>query len=165
MTATTYSASDLNERGFGRHGDWRMHKHGCGMGRGRLFRSGWEIAGMVLGFIVFFPIGLAILGFLLWRRWRTASGQPLAPSMSAFAQGLHMPWSARQSSGNAAFDEYKQAVLDKLREDLRRLEEDQMAFRAFVEQLKRAKDQEEFDRFMGERAKRRPESEDPGVAI
>ncbi|MBL8574272.1 MAG: DUF2852 domain-containing protein [Hyphomicrobiaceae bacterium] len=165
MTATTYSGSDLNDRGFSHRDEWRMRKHGCGMGRGRLFRSGWEIAGMVIGFVVFFPIGLAILAFLFWRKWRAAAGQPLKPSMSEFTHGFAMPWTARQSSGNAAFDEYKQAVLDKLREDLRRLEEDQMAFRAFVEQLKRAKDQEEFDRFMSDRAKRRPEAEDPGVSI
>lgn len=48
------------------------------------------------------------------------------------------------SSGNAAFDSYRE-------ETLKRLEEEQRAFGDFMERLKRARDQEEFERFMAER--------------
>lgn len=48
------------------------------------------------------------------------------------------------SSGNAAFDDYRD-------ETMRRLEEEQRAFGDFMERLKRARDQEEFERFMSER--------------
>ena len=48
------------------------------------------------------------------------------------------------SSGNAAFDAYRD-------ETLKRLEEEQRAFGDFMERLKRARDQEEFERFMAER--------------
>ncbi len=48
------------------------------------------------------------------------------------------------SSGNVAFDAYRE-------ETLRRLEEEQRAFGAFMERLKRARDREEFERFMDER--------------
>ena len=45
------------------------------------------------------------------------------------------------SSGNRAFDEYRQ-------ETLRRLEEEQQEFKDFLGRLRHAKDKEEFDAFM-----------------
>ena len=50
------------------------------------------------------------------------------------------------STGNSAFDAYKA-------DTLRRLEEEQMNFEAFLERLREAKDKSEFDDFMDERAK------------
>ncbi len=52
------------------------------------------------------------------------------------------------SSGNAAFDSYRD-------ETMKRLEEEQRAFGDFMERLKRARDQEEFERFMDERRSQR----------
>jgi len=51
-----------------------------------------------------------------------------------------------RTSGNTAFDAYKA-------DTLRRLEEDQGAFEAFLERLRAAKDKSEFDQFMDDRAK------------
>jgi hypothetical protein len=48
------------------------------------------------------------------------------------------------SSGNVAFDEYR-------RDALRKLEADRVAFDDFVYKMRRAKDRQEFDRFMQER--------------
>lgn len=61
------------------------------------------------------------------------------------------PWaqrgmSAMSSTGNSAFDAYKA-------DTLRRLEEEQVNFEAFLERLREAKDKSEFDDFMDERAK------------
>ena len=53
------------------------------------------------------------------------------------------------SSGNRAFDEYRE-------ETLKRLEEEQREFREFLERLRLAKDRSEFDQFMTDR-KSRPE--------
>ena len=50
----------------------------------------------------------------------------------------------RGSSGNRAFDEYRA-------ETLRRLEEEQRDFMAFLDRLRHAKDKAEFDQFMTER--------------
>jgi len=50
-----------------------------------------------------------------------------------------------KSSGNSAFDAYKM-------ETLRRLEEEQGNFEAFLERLREAKDKAEFDQFMDDRA-------------
>ncbi len=51
------------------------------------------------------------------------------------------------SSGNAAFDDYRD-------ETLRRLEEEQREFREFLNRLRKAKDKEEFDQFMADRRSR-----------
>lgn len=54
---------------------------------------------------------------------------------------------APPSSGNRAFDEYRQ-------ETLRRLEEEQQEFAAYLDRLRVAKDKAEFDQFMAERWQR-----------
>jgi hypothetical protein len=50
-------------------------------------------------------------------------------------------WAYPRSSGNRAFDEYRA-------ETLRRLEEEQREFCDFLDRLRRAKDNAEFDQFM-----------------
>lgn len=50
---------------------------------------------------------------------------------------------AFKSSGNNAFDAYKQ-------DTLRRLEDEQDAFEAFLQRLRDAKDKAEFDQFVDE---------------
>jgi len=51
------------------------------------------------------------------------------------------------SSGNRAFDEYRE-------ETLKRLEEEQSEFKGFLDRLRHAKDKVEFDQFMAERRNR-----------
>ena len=51
---------------------------------------------------------------------------------------------ANESTGNSAFDEYRE-------ETLRRLEEERSEFEGFMERLRKAKDKSEFDQFMDER--------------
>ena len=55
-------------------------------------------------------------------------------------------------SGNFAFDDYRDAELKRLDEERRRLEEERREFEAYVHDLRRARDKEEFDRFMADRA-------------
>jgi Protein of unknown function (DUF2852) len=56
-------------------------------------------------------------------------------------------WAYPRSSGSRAFDEYRA-------ETLRRLEEEQREFRDFLDRLRHAKDNAEFDQFMAERRHR-----------
>ena len=58
----------------------------------------------------------------------------------------HMRHGAWMSSGNSAFDAYKS-------DTLRRLEEEQQAFESFLQRLRDAKDKQEFDAFMQDRAR------------
>lgn len=57
-----------------------------------------------------------------------------------------------RSTGNSAFDAYKA-------DTLRRLEEEQDRFEAFLERLREAKDKAEFDQFMDERTQKTDDSE------
>jgi hypothetical protein len=93
---------------------------------------------MVLGFILFWPIGLALLAYMIWskRMFTGASARRTRSARHAFS-----------TSGNSAFDAYKEATL-------RRLEEEQDAFEAFLQRLREAKDKAEFDQFMDDRTKR-----------
>ncbi|SLN13125.1 hypothetical protein PSA7680_00236 [Pseudoruegeria aquimaris] len=102
-------------------------------------KGAW-IAAMVLGFIFFWPVGLALLAYMIWSK-RMFSGK--CASKRATYNSRH----AFRSSGNMAFDSYKA-------ETLRRLEEEQDAFEAFLQRLREAKDKAEFDQFMDDRAKR-----------
>lgn len=118
----------------------------------------WLIVATVLGFIAFWPIGLAVLFFLigsgrLGRHWMGAhaagpGGPSAMPSRGCGWRGRHRREEA-STSGNAAFDEYRQ-------DTLRRLEEEQRDFAAFLERLRFAKDKAEFDQFMADR-RGRPE--------
>jgi hypothetical protein len=117
-------------------------------------RPAW-IAVMVLGFILFWPAGLAILAYLLWSG-RMGCGRH--GDMSRWQQRMSDKWDRNverwgremrgfQSSGNRAFDEYRE-------ETITRLEEEQREFRAFLDRLRKAKDKEEFDQFMADRRSR-----------
>jgi hypothetical protein len=120
-------------------------------------RWAW-IAAMVLGFIIFWPVGLSLLAYMIWgkrmfnsscrsmsredrhARWAAKIDRKFA---MASGRGYNMAWG---SSGNAAFDAYKADML-------KRLEEEQTAFEAFLQRLREAKDKSEFDAFMEDRAR------------
>ena len=93
---------------------------------------------MVLGFIAFWPIGLAVLGYLIW------SGKMGCWTSNKSYASWTRDYPRHRSSGNRAFDEYRE-------ETFKRLEEEQREFEVFLERLKQAKDQREFDQFMSER--------------
>lgn len=98
---------------------------------------------MVIGFIVFWPIGLALLFYILWKKRR---GEDL--NMPQWATNMNMSMRPAGSSGNRAFEEWKNSELARLEEERRKLYQAQREFEEFLDQLKHAKDKEEFDRFM-----------------
>lgn len=98
------------------------------------------IAAMVVGFIVFWPVGLAILAYMIWGKQMFGKS---CKSRNRMHGGAMM-----NSSGNTAFDAYKADML-------KRLEDEQAAFGAFLDRLREAKDKSEFDAFMDERTRRR----------
>ncbi|HEY7669028.1 MAG TPA: DUF2852 domain-containing protein [Hyphomicrobium sp.] len=113
------------------------------------------IAVMVLGFILFWPLGLAILAYLIWSgrmgcgrhgemsRWQQRMSDKWDRNMERWGREMRGAY----SSGNRAFDEYRD-------ETLKRLEEESREFREFLDRLRKAKDKEEFDAFMAERRTR-----------
>jgi hypothetical protein len=113
-------------------------------------RGKWAwIATMVLGFIIFWPVGLALLAYLIWGKqmFSRSCGHRRHHHNHDHGQswGRHA-WHAGQVTGNVAFDSYKA-------EALRRLEDEQAAFEAFLQRLRTSKDKSEFDAFMDERAR------------
>lgn len=109
------------------------------------------IAAMVLGFIFFWPVGLALLFYVIWsKRMFTGScrhQRSHGRHRNGFGHGFGYGRSdGMPSSGNSAFDAYKA-------DTLRRLEEEQEAFSSFLQRLRDAKDKQEFDAFMDDRAR------------
>ena len=122
------------------------------------------IAFTVLGFIFWWPVGLALLIYMIGsgrmgcfggrrRRamYQAQYGQDAGPwaNWRAWACGSSSSAGTGATSGNRAFDEYKA-------ETLRRMEEEQKEFGSFLERLRFAKDKAEFDAFMAERRARPP---------
>ena len=116
---------------------------------------GLEIVGMVFLFFYFWPLAFA---YLTWK----FLGYPVPTELRELArQGLAAVRNFRFGSvsgytgtGNAAFDAYRRTEIERLERERRRLDEEAGAFRSFVDDLKRAKDREEFDAFM---SRRRPD--------
>jgi hypothetical protein len=111
------------------------------------------IALMVVSFILFWPAGLVVLGFLIgsgrMRCWTSRRGGNWREGMERMQEraaqwcGPGAAGAANNSSGNRAFDEYRA-------ETLRRLEEEERQFKEFLDRLRHAKDKAEFDQFMAE---------------
>ena len=100
------------------------------------------IAAMILGFIVWWPVGLGVLAYLIWsgrmgccgnkKDWR----QYFTDEAKRFGGGPR--------TGNHAFDDYREATL-------KRLEDEANEFQGVLKRLRHAKDKAEFDQFMAER--------------
>ena len=114
----------------------------------------------IVSFIVFWPLGLVVLGYLIGSGrmacWAHGSGDRWQRRMERMQQRMERMQAAaeqwtgrgfRSSSGNRAFDEHRD-------ETLRRLEEEQREFKAFLDRLRHAKDKAEFDQFMADRGRR-----------
>ena len=104
-------------------------------------KGAW-IAAMVLGFIFFWPVGLALLAYMIWskRMFNRSCGNRRHHETRFAMHGALRP------SGNSAFDAYKA-------ETIRRLQDEQEAFEAFLQRLREAKDKTEFDTFMEDRTR------------
>ena len=131
-----------------------------------LGRPAWIFL-MILGFIVWWPVGLMILAFIIgsrrmgcgyqgdrWQR-KMERLQGKMERMRGHMEGRSGEWWGYQrSSGNRAFDDYRS-------ETLRRLEDEQREFHDFLARLRQAKDKAEFDQFMADRRNRPPEQASP----
>ena len=151
-------------------------------------RVGW-IAITVLSFIIFWPIGFVVLGFLLgsgrmgcwhrnyddgWRRdrWqrkmdrmqrgfdRMQDGINRAQAAAERFRNYFQQQSRDQRPGYRSGPSGNHAFDEYREETLRRLEEEEREFREFLDRLRHAKDKAEFDQFMAER-RSRPDNPPP----
>ena len=137
-TATAYTTQGTDLSWLGRTEAWLDSK-----GKGA-----W-IAAMVLGFVFFWPVGLAFLAYMIWSKRMFRKSCRRSDRYDVARAGA----AAMKSSGNSAFDAYKT-------ETLRRLEEEQEQFETFLERLREAKDKAEFDQFMEDRARKARDTAD-----
>ena len=139
MTAADTNAAPAMHREYGHRSaqGWFSRAEGWLDERGK---PAW-IGAIVLGFIAFWPIGLFLLFYMLFFRKQAKMCNGRTRRMKDGFRRM------AGSSGNSAFDAYKS-------ETLRRLEEEQDKFEAFLERLREAKDKAEFDQFMEDRARR-----------
>lgn len=122
------------------------------------------IALMVFGFIVFWPLGLAMLAYILWGEKFGGSAEKAhgwINKQKSWCGSKNHSWRGNWNegfahSGNVAFDEYRKEQLQRLDEERRKLDQDAEDFREHLKNLRMARDREEFDRFMAERNSNRP---------
>jgi hypothetical protein len=149
---------------------------------------GWnpvELIAMILGFILFWPIGLAILFAKMWQMRSAYAGdlpgfvqaklnEKFREKREKWEQKMGRHWAChgrhdfsggpgnwRRSSGNLAFDEWREAELARLEEERQKLVAAEREFAEYMENLRRAKDREEFDRFMAARRSQSPDAGGP----
>lgn len=126
----------------------------------RMMHSPWHpgwIALTVLGFVFWWPVGLALLFYTIGSRkmgcWTPDRFAHKMERMQHKMDRMRGRMESRgfgggfgfgpPSSGNRAFDEYRS-------ETLRRLEDEQVEFKNFLDRLRHAKDKDEFDQFMAQ---------------
>ncbi len=119
-----------------------------------LIRPAWTpitIAMMIIGFMIFWPLGLAMIAYILWGDRLEDFKSNVNNRTDRFAKGWSrdcgsMRKSAR--SGNVAFDDWRDQEIERLAQERRKLEEMRAEFENHVNELRRSKDKREFDEFM-----------------
>lgn len=119
-------------------------RRGCGFGNNANW-SGTNIAVMVVAFVLFWPIGLFILYWILKGR----NVQDLPPRISEKWHNFKgKNFSGGNVSDNIVFNEYQQTQYDRIREIKDEIKGRARRFADFRSDAKRRADEEEFRRFM-----------------
>ena len=134
-----------------------------------LIRPAWTpatIALMVIGFMVFWPLGLAMLAYIIWGDRLDGFKRDANRATDGFFAGCRRGadkahrWGHSARTGNVAFDDWREKELERLAEERRKLDETLAEFDDYARELRRAKDQDEFDRFMANRSRNTPAKRD-----
>jgi hypothetical protein len=135
------------------------------MNTSALIRPAWTpatIALMVIGFMVFWPLGLAMLAYIIWGDRLDGFKRDVNRATDGIFSGCRRGADRAQRwghgggygrTGNVAFDDWRDKELERLAEERRKLDEMLAEFDEYARELRRAKDQDEFDRFMANRNK------------
>ena len=133
------------------------------MNTSALIRPAWTpatIALMVIGFMVFWPLGFAMLAYIIWGDRLDGFKRDVNRATDGIFAGCRRGsdkaarWGHGSTrTGNVAFDDWREKELERLNEERRKLDEMLTQFDEYARELRRAKDQDEFDRFMANRNK------------
>ena len=121
----------------------------------RFIEASWNpltIGLMILGFVIFWPLGLAVIAYVLWGDRIGHSVKEMSDDFNAHcgkSRGKHRR--QKQQHDNSAFARYRHQEIERLEEERRKLDEMRDEFDDFLNELRQAKDKAEFDRFMDAR--------------
>lgn len=121
------------------------HQSSCDFSGKRGNWSGRNIAAMVVGFVLFWPIGLVLLYWNI--TGRDVRDFPAAVR-GVWSKATRRRSSASADDDNVVFKEYQQTQYDRIRDIKAEIDERARRFKAFRDDAKRRKDEEEFNRFM-----------------
>jgi hypothetical protein len=135
-----------------------------------MIRPAWTpatIALMIIGFMVFWPLGLAMLAYIIWGDRLDGFKRDVGRTRDSVfrgCRGRHARHSGFARTGNVAFDDWREKELERLAEERRKLDEMREEFDDYARELRRAKDQEEFDRFMADRDRKARDRQTPDAS-
>jgi len=122
-----------------------------------LIRPAWTpvtIAMMIIGFMIFWPLGLAMLAYIIFGdrldQFKETVNETTDRASEMFSK--RRTFTAART-GNVAFDDWREAELKRLHEERIKLDTMRAEFDDYARELRRAKDEEEFNAFMAHRAK------------
>src|SRR5688500_1010046 len=114
------------------------HTATAGRFRSRGRWSALNVVLMIVGFALFWPLGLAMLAWIIWgdeigRKTQEFKGQfrSFSDKAAGFRPGLF------RDTGNVAFDEYRSREMARLDEERRKLDEMRGEFEGFLKELRR----------------------------
>lgn len=130
----------------------------------QILRPAWTpltIGLMVLGFIIWWPLGLAMIAYIVWGdRLHDAVRDNKYEFKVYGTSAQNWQSTGRRATGNSAFDDYRAEELDRLKAERRRLDDEVKEFEDYLSNLRMARDRDEFNRYMKERDDRRNKPSD-----
>ena len=122
--------------------------------------SGWYVAATVAAFVIFWPVGLAMLVWAFWHQeirsssvWQKIRGaQVPKPDFATFIS---------RKPDNAALADYLGREQERLREEQRKLDDLVKAFQAFQAAERQASDRRDFENFLKQRAAGSSDTSEP----
>lgn len=128
----------------------RSQGHCCGSWGKKGNWSGFNIVAMVLGFVLFWPIGLFILYWIVTGRNVKELPEGIRDQWSKVSGSRSDSYSRNGRGDNVVFNEYQQTQYDRIRELKDEIKARSRRFVEFRANAKRRADEEEFNRFMSD---------------
>jgi len=140
------SSSSSPIEGFSRHHSRRSGGGCCSKGNW----SGINIAAMVIGFVLFWPVGLVILYWNIKGRNLKDLPAAIQEKWQAVSTGSFgsASYTDESKGDNVVFDEYQQTQYDRVSELKEEIKNRARSFKIFKSGAKRQADQAEFKDFM-----------------
>ena len=119
-------------------------------------RPAWTpvtIAMMVFGFILHPVLGLAMLAYIIWGDKLEGMSSDIRSATDDLAEKFNRGksqdggFTRASRTGNAAFDDWREQEIDRLRKERERLDEEREEFEDYMREARRSKDEEEFETF------------------